>query len=263
MPKGIGTLFLSVLTGSRAGVKDGHVEGHVHQHAGDAGLADAVQQGQIRLGLQLCAGIKDDAGVGGHRGRQDGEVPLHRDTCAPGHHLQRHIFRPVIVRHVPEKGPRAQRGHRRRDARRCQQLFSDRMFHASIPLILLYAAAAALRAKSITAVLPLLYHTFGGPRQPGRAPKQDRPAKQRQSAPRRRPGALCKRCLRSVFMEEVFLPSAHLKSGLGVGNAASQSCSQPVSMPWKRSTRSGCWAATSFFSATSVSRSNRWRLLSS
>ena len=146
----------------RAGVKDGHVEGHVHQHAGDAGLADAVQQGQIGLGLHLCAGIKDDAGVGGHRGRQDGEVPLHRDTCAPGHHLQRHIFRPVIVRHVPEKGPRAQRGHRRRDARRCQQLFSDRMFHASIPLILLYAAAAALRAKSIAAVLPLLYHTFGG-----------------------------------------------------------------------------------------------------
>ena len=52
----------------RVRVKDRHAEGHVDQDAGDAGLPDLRQQGQIGLRLHLGAGIEDDGGVRGVRG---------------------------------------------------------------------------------------------------------------------------------------------------------------------------------------------------
>lgn len=39
----------------RIRVKDRHVEGHLHQNAGDAGLPELVEQGQIGSPLHLGA----------------------------------------------------------------------------------------------------------------------------------------------------------------------------------------------------------------
>ena len=55
-------------------VENSQVEGHLHQNAGEAGLPELVQQGQIGGGLHLGPGVEDDRGVRGIGWGEDGQI---------------------------------------------------------------------------------------------------------------------------------------------------------------------------------------------
>ena len=98
----------------RVRIEDGQMEGHLHQDAGEAGLPQLVQQGQIGGPLHLGPGVEDEAGIRGVGRGEDGQIVLHRDAAVPGQHLQGDLVRPVVVGHIPEKA----RGHQRHRRRR-------------------------------------------------------------------------------------------------------------------------------------------------
>ena len=68
----------------RIGIKNRHVERHMHQKTGHSRLSDLIQQGQIGFCLHLGAGIKDHGSVGGIAWGQDGQIVLHFDSTAAG-----------------------------------------------------------------------------------------------------------------------------------------------------------------------------------
>ena len=87
----------------RIGIKNRHTKRHVYQYAGDARLPDLIQQRQIGLCLHLSAGVENNSGIGGIRGRQDRQVVLPGNAVVLSHHREGHILRPIVIGHIPEK----------------------------------------------------------------------------------------------------------------------------------------------------------------
>ena len=99
----------------RIHVEDGQVEGHLHQNAGEAGLPELVQQGQIGGGLHLGPGVEDDRGVRGIGRGEDGQIIPNLQMISACQYLQSHVLRPVVVGHIPEKAARQQNQDRQQN----------------------------------------------------------------------------------------------------------------------------------------------------
>ena len=97
-------------------VEDSQVEGHLHQNAGEAGLPELVQQGQIGGGLHLGPGVEDNRGVRGIGRGEDGQIIPYLQMISAGQHLQGHVLRPVVVGHIPEKAAHQQNQDRQQNA---------------------------------------------------------------------------------------------------------------------------------------------------
>ena len=100
----------------RVHVEDSQGEGHLHQNAGEAGLPELVQQGQIGGGLHLGPGVEDDRGVRGIGRGEDGQIIPNLQMISACQYLQGHVLRPVVVGHIPEKAARQQNQDRQQSA---------------------------------------------------------------------------------------------------------------------------------------------------